>query len=147
MLMPPSTPIVPEVASRMEAEDEPMTEGYGEPSQNARNMSGNVDFFSSLGTERKKKPQPDRPDPEKVRPHIAYYAVMTDLVLPASHQPQGTEHRTQGGKEYRRHSCCHAESEHSRRTWIAMAHDEASARVRTSRGGGQGSRGGGTRSL
>lgn len=66
MLMPPSTPVVPEGVSRMpEAEDEAMNEDYGEPSQNARNMSGNVDFFSSLGTERKKKLQPDRPDPDK----------------------------------------------------------------------------------
>ena len=74
MLMPPSTSTVSELASRMpEAEDEPMTEGYGEPSQNARNMSGNVDFFSSLGTERKKKPQPDRPDPEKVRLRVVGY--------------------------------------------------------------------------
>ncbi|KZT73833.1 hypothetical protein DAEQUDRAFT_742914 [Daedalea quercina L-15889] len=78
MLIPPSTSAVPEVASRMpDAEDEPMTEGYGEPSQNARNMSGNVDFFSSLGTEYKKKPQPDRPDPDK--PHISHKELNTVL--------------------------------------------------------------------
>ena len=66
MLMPPSTPVIPEVVSRMVAEDEPMTEGYGEPSQNARNMSGNVDFFSSLGTERQEKPKVDKPNPDNV---------------------------------------------------------------------------------
>ena len=42
------------------------TSGYGESSSNARTMSGTVDFFSSLGTEKKKKPPPDRPDPSKV---------------------------------------------------------------------------------
>lgn len=69
MLMPPSTPLVPDVQTRLEAPagDELLTEDYGEPSQNARNMSGAVDFFSSLGTDiRKRKPQPDRPDPDKV---------------------------------------------------------------------------------
>lgn len=47
-------------------EDEPMTEDYGDPAEDRRALNGGVDFFSSLGTERKKK-QPDRPDPEKVR--------------------------------------------------------------------------------
>lgn len=48
--------------------DESLTEGYGEPSTSARTMSGSVDFFSSLGTEHKRrKPHADRPDPDKVR--------------------------------------------------------------------------------
>ncbi|KAF9816911.1 hypothetical protein IEO21_03785 [Rhodonia placenta] len=80
MLMPPSTPLVPDVQTRLEAPagDELLTEDYGEPSQNARNMSGAVDFFSSLGTDiRKRKPQPDRPDPDK--PHISHRELNTAL--------------------------------------------------------------------
>lgn len=45
--------------------EESFTEDYGEPSENARTMSGGVDFFTSLGTEIKKKPRPDKPDPDK----------------------------------------------------------------------------------
>jgi len=48
-------------------EDEPMTEGYGEPSSSSRTLSGGVDFFGSLGTEVKRKNiQTNKPDPEKV---------------------------------------------------------------------------------
>ena len=39
-------------------EDVDMMDGYGDAAANSRNMSGGVDFFSSLGTERKKKPKP-----------------------------------------------------------------------------------------
>lgn len=69
MLMPPSAPSVPEDTSRLEplGREESYAEGYGEPSQNVRTTAGNVDFFSSLGTEKKKKPKPDVPDPDKVR--------------------------------------------------------------------------------
>ncbi|KAH9936259.1 CwfJ C-terminus 1-domain-containing protein-like protein [Fomitopsis serialis] len=75
MLMPPSTP---EVASRKpDIDDAPLTEGYGESSQNARKVAGNLDFFSSLGTEHKKKPQPDRPDPDK--PYISHRELNTAL--------------------------------------------------------------------
>ena len=42
-------------------------DGYGDAPTDSRNMSGGVDFFSSLGTERKKKPKPDQPNPDKVR--------------------------------------------------------------------------------
>lgn len=82
MLTPSSTPIVPKGTNRMpEAGDEPMTEDYGEPSQHTRNMSGNVDFFSSLGTERKKKPPPDRPDPEKACRYIVCLTVQCLLIV------------------------------------------------------------------
>lgn len=71
MLMDPTTPLVPETrASRpMGSNDEDMADGYGEPSQNARTTSGAVDFFASLGTDvvKKKKPEPDRPNPDQVR--------------------------------------------------------------------------------
>jgi CWF19-like protein 2 len=48
-------------------EDEPFTEDYGEVPQDRRSLGGGVDFFSSLGTEHRKKKQPDLPDPDKVR--------------------------------------------------------------------------------
>ena len=62
MLEPSMTPPIPASTSRaaqrsMEG-DEALTEEYGEPSTNARTAAGGVDFFSSLGTERKKKPIP-----------------------------------------------------------------------------------------
>ncbi|KAF8635918.1 hypothetical protein AX15_000095 [Amanita polypyramis BW_CC] len=51
---------------RLAQNDDPMTEGYGDPAVDVRTTSGGVDFFSSLGTERKRRPaQPDRPDPDK----------------------------------------------------------------------------------
>ncbi|EEB98075.1 hypothetical protein MPER_02481, partial [Moniliophthora perniciosa FA553] len=37
--------------------EESLTEDYGEPSQGRRTLGGDVDFFSSLGTEHKKKPK------------------------------------------------------------------------------------------
>jgi len=51
--------------------DEALTEGYGDPSQNTRTLGGSVDFFSTLGSERLKKPQPDRPNPDQVS-HSVY---------------------------------------------------------------------------
>ncbi|KAF9049559.1 hypothetical protein BDZ89DRAFT_1242473 [Hymenopellis radicata] len=52
--------------SRVQAlDDESLTEDYGESSDGRRNLSGGVDFFSNMGTERKKKPTPNRPDPDK----------------------------------------------------------------------------------
>ncbi|KAI5122459.1 hypothetical protein M0805_008770 [Coniferiporia weirii] len=57
---------------------ESLTEDYGEPVQNTRTMGGGVDFFSSLGTERKKKIREDRPDPEK--PKISSMELNTNLV-------------------------------------------------------------------
>ncbi|KAJ8080393.1 Pre-mRNA-splicing factor cwf19 [Marasmius tenuissimus] len=50
---------------RIPMEDDSLTEGYGETSKGSRTLGGDVDFFSSMGTERQKKPRPDRPDPEK----------------------------------------------------------------------------------
>ncbi|KAF5362872.1 hypothetical protein D9758_007112 [Tetrapyrgos nigripes] len=37
--------------------NESLTEDYGEPSGNSRTLGGDIDFFSSLGTEHKKKPK------------------------------------------------------------------------------------------
>lgn len=50
--------------------DESLTEEYGEASQNARNLGGSVDFFSAMGTEKPKRPQPDRPNPDQVHLHL-----------------------------------------------------------------------------
>ena len=69
MLMPPSAvtvptpenraPVssVPSESSRQHAsmEEESLTEGYGDAAVSSRSMGGGVDFFSSLGTERKRK--------------------------------------------------------------------------------------------
>ncbi|KAI0311715.1 CwfJ C-terminus 1-domain-containing protein-like protein [Amylostereum chailletii] len=52
----------------MSLKDESLTEEYGE-SQNSRTPGGAVDFFSSLGSERLKKPQPSRPNPDQL--HIS----------------------------------------------------------------------------
>lgn len=44
-----------------------LTDGYGEGSGGGRTLGGGVDFFGSLGTERKRKdPNENRPDPNKV---------------------------------------------------------------------------------
>lgn len=68
MLMPPSTTTVPGNSSRSSLADESLMEDYGESSGNARNLSGAVDFFSSLGTEvKKKKDLLDRPEAAPVR--------------------------------------------------------------------------------
>ncbi|TDL23177.1 hypothetical protein BD410DRAFT_721682 [Rickenella mellea] len=58
--------------------EESLTEEYGEPAENVRTMDGGVDFFSGLGTERKKKKKDDRPDPEK--PEISSKELNTQLV-------------------------------------------------------------------
>ena len=74
--MPPSSHSVPDLVEagpskhrRLEVGEESLTEDYGEPVQNLRTMGGGVDFFSSLGTEKKRKPKEDKPDPEKVCPN------------------------------------------------------------------------------
>lgn len=78
MLLPPSIPTVPSSSSDHpppakkriivpDPNEDSLTEDYGE-SSGARALGGGIDFFSGLGTERKKKQKEDRPDPEKVRP-------------------------------------------------------------------------------
>ena len=47
--------------------DESLTEDYGDTPQDRRSLGGGVDFFSSLGTEHKKKKKPEPSDPDKVR--------------------------------------------------------------------------------
>ncbi|EMD39983.1 hypothetical protein CERSUDRAFT_103886 [Gelatoporia subvermispora B] len=80
MLMPSEEPTIPEVNSRLDLPtgEDTYTDGYGEPSQNTRNMSGGVDFFSNLGTERKRKQkESDRPIPDK--PQISSKELNTGL--------------------------------------------------------------------
>lgn len=78
-MLPPSATSIPEssrpnASSRIshmdvDAGQESYTEDYGEAPSNSRTGAGGVDFFSSLGTEKKKAPRPDKPDPEKVCVH------------------------------------------------------------------------------
>ena len=73
MLAPRTQPTIPAedlnrgVREQMMLEDQSLTEEYGEESGGARNLTGGVDFFSSLGTERQKKQKPNRPNPDDVR--------------------------------------------------------------------------------
>lgn len=46
--------------------EELLTESYGEPFSDSRKLDGGIDFFANLGTEKKKPPRPDKPDPDKV---------------------------------------------------------------------------------
>ena len=74
MLMPTSAPAMPadvqyqpkshERLPALPTEDS-FTEDYGELSRDSRTTSGGVDFFSSLGTERKKNSKP-KPNLDKV---------------------------------------------------------------------------------
>jgi hypothetical protein len=57
----------PGMSRQFEGGDESLTDGYGEPSTNTRALGGGIDFFSSLGKEKERKPKPDRPNPDKVR--------------------------------------------------------------------------------
>lgn len=72
MLLPPSDAQRPSSSSdrplvqQLPSGDDSYTDGYGEPSGSGRTLGSTVDFFSSLGSERKRKPQPDKPDPDKV---------------------------------------------------------------------------------
>jgi hypothetical protein len=77
MLMPTSTPVMPadvqyQRKSHVRSPPPPpltndsFTEDYGKPSGDSRTTSGGVDFFSSLGTERKKNLKPEKPNPDKV---------------------------------------------------------------------------------
>ncbi|KAF8909023.1 CwfJ C-terminus 1-domain-containing protein-like protein [Gymnopilus junonius] len=86
MMMPPSASVLPVEDTRltdsrarlsMDTCDDPYMEGYGEPSNDSRNLGGGVDFFSSLGTEKKKPPRPEKPDPDKLK--ISHKELNQDL--------------------------------------------------------------------
>ncbi|KAI9462196.1 CwfJ C-terminus 1-domain-containing protein-like protein [Boletus coccyginus] len=65
------------IAQQFPTGDESYTDGYAEPSVSERALGGAVDFFSSLGTEKKRKPQPDKPDPDK--PKVGHRELNMDL--------------------------------------------------------------------
>ena len=73
MLEPNMSPTPPEPSSRLlepgRHTEDSLTEDYGESNNNTRTVAGGVDFFSSLGKERKKRPAPKL---EQVR-LIVYY--------------------------------------------------------------------------
>lgn len=69
MLMPASNVTVQTDASckQVVSGDDSLTEGYGEAMGGPPSLNGGVDFFSSLGTEAKKKRNIlDRPEPVAV---------------------------------------------------------------------------------
>ena len=68
MLEPSTSSVEPPAMSRpqLDGGDESLTDGYGEPSTSARTLGGGIDFFSSLGKEKERKPKPDKPNPDKV---------------------------------------------------------------------------------
>jgi hypothetical protein len=70
MLEPSTSSAAPPMMSRpqLDGGDESLTDGYGEPSASSRNFGGEIDFFSNLGKEKKRKPKPDLPNPDKVTP-------------------------------------------------------------------------------
>jgi hypothetical protein len=70
MLEPSTSSAVPPMMSlpQLDGGDESLTDGYGEPSASGRNPGGGIDFFSSLGKEKERKPKPDLPNPDKVSP-------------------------------------------------------------------------------
>lgn len=54
------------LAQQFPTTDESMTDGYGELPGSGRTLSGGVDFFSSLGTE-KKRNKPEKRSIDEVR--------------------------------------------------------------------------------
>ena len=67
MTLPNSRPVVPRLSppTTHASQHGSFTEGYGESEGSSRTITGEVDFFSNLGTERKRKQPKDRIDPEK----------------------------------------------------------------------------------
>ncbi|WVR03641.1 hypothetical protein IAU60_000636 [Kwoniella sp. DSM 27419] len=66
--LPALTRDIPKSAGRASmAQAGGMTDGYGDDEGSNRNMNGGMDFFSSMGTEhRRKDPKADLPDPSKL---------------------------------------------------------------------------------
>jgi hypothetical protein len=72
MLLDPSEPVIPQPTPPLHSltHSDSLTEGYGENTASGRTLSGGVDFFSSLGTEHRKRETKDRHNPETVRHHF-----------------------------------------------------------------------------
>ena len=76
MLAPTVAPTMPlESRNHTQAEDVSMTDDYGEPSGSKRTLGGGVDFFSTIGIEVKKKPKPERRNPDDVRPPLYFLSL------------------------------------------------------------------------
>jgi hypothetical protein len=69
MLLDPSEPVIPQPTPPLHSltHSDSLTEGYGENTASGRTLSGGVDFFSSLGTEHRKRENKDKHNPETVR--------------------------------------------------------------------------------
>lgn len=76
MLLPEADPVMfmetSRSAEKLASLSQSMTEDYGDAEAGRRTLGGGIDFFSSLGTERKKKPKEEKPDPDKVRDPLAF---------------------------------------------------------------------------
>ena len=68
MTLPTSRPVVPRSSPPVThaSQHDSFTEGYGDAEGGGRTLNGEIDFFSNMGTERKRKQPKDRIDPEKV---------------------------------------------------------------------------------
>ncbi|KAG5641548.1 hypothetical protein DXG03_004794 [Asterophora parasitica] len=78
MLLPASTPTLPvEDRRQLHTDDVSITDEYGEATGGQRTLGGGVDFFSSLGTDIKRKPRPDKPNPDK--PVVSSREINKDL--------------------------------------------------------------------
>ncbi|KAF8237164.1 hypothetical protein L208DRAFT_1421678 [Tricholoma matsutake] len=66
MSLPPTTPSLPDdIRKHIKVTDESMTDDYGDASGGQRTLGGGIDFFSNLGTDVKRKPFQERPDPDQ----------------------------------------------------------------------------------
>lgn len=95
MLLPPSAPSVPSEPSSsrltMPTGNDSLTEDYGDLAENGRTLGGGVDFFSSLGTERRRKPKEEKVD-DKVRFFHLFQHFQWLMLLPvAEGQLDGTQ--------------------------------------------------------
>ena len=71
MTVPTARPVVPRSSPPVThaTQHNSFTEGYGDAEEDGRTSTGEISFFSNLGTERKRKQPKDRIDPEKVIVH------------------------------------------------------------------------------
>ena len=67
MMVPTSRPVVPPSSPPVThaTQHDSCTEGYGDAEGDGHTSTGEISFFSNLGTERKREQPKDRIDPEK----------------------------------------------------------------------------------
>lgn len=116
-------------------EEMSLTEEYGDLEQSKRTLGGGVDFFSSLGTEHKKK-RPEKPDPNKVRVYyfwVGLNEVQVEYNL-GGRQLSRAQHPTDRRQVFGR--ICHAASLGESLlwwSWLTVADAQAATRVRNGR--------------